>query len=767
MKFETPDKLRSAITSLDEVERRRSLNRVRVVETFEGFPPMSQADADKQGLRINCDWKEAPLMFADAAGQYYNAFVGPGEFFSVTIKNAPQEKMTEFNAFVTDQIKTIMTRCEHYDALWDNKAAGVVMHGTGLQMWNDPDCWCPDYVAIEDFRCPTDVDLSFRNLPWFAVYRNYTPGEIVEKMGSKNSDPGWNKKALGIIFKAIEDAPFRESFQNDDWRSPEKMVERIKEMSGYMTSDAAPSIPMWDCYYKDDKGKILRRVVADQDTPGLSELKDEWIYTSKDRSVADEWSQVIHLLPGDLSNKPPRKYHSIRSLGFTLVEPAFWLNVTRCYLVQHTIMTFKPWLRVQDPNDRARALFVEIGNSCILQDGVSIVPWEQRHRIDPQLVQFVMSNLKQLMGEAGNTYTQDIDSGTQKERTAYETSVLVNMVNSSLSRLLLKAYKKESYAYREICRRLCKKGSLDADAKEFQEACKKKGIAEDFLNVSKWRIEPTTTLGQGNKQLAISRANQLMQAKTQFPPESQNEILYLWTCAVCEDPALAARLTKRGQQEKVTNAKHDAALSFGPLMQGVRVDPMGGFSPIEQIETLLEKMGEFLQSVQAVGLPSMREIFGLHAVEAYVSFQIEQLAQDPREKDRVKQYGDALGQMMNQVKKLQQNVQQAEAAKNQSNAVDLQERQAEMQQKLQHGDAQFQQKMQQKQIADATKQEQGKVKFVEKVKQGDAQHRIKLKQQAQSAAIDTAADIAAKENDLIAQKAKNKMAAKSSSGDGQ
>lgn len=521
MKFETADKLRSAIEWLDQVEFRRSQNRVRVVETFEGFPPLSQNEADKQGLRVNCDWKEAPLMFADAAGQYYNAFVGPGEFFSVGIQNAPQDKATEYNDFVTDKIKEIMTRNEHYDALWDNKSAGIVMHGVGLQMWNDPDAWCPDYVAIEDFRCPTDTDLSFRNLPWFAVHRNYTPGEIVEKMGKKNSDPGWNKKALSLMFKAIDDQAFRENTANIDWRSPEKWVDEMKQLSGWMHSDAVPSVPLWDCYFQDDDGKWLRRVVADADTPGLSEIKDEWIYTSKNRPVADHLSQIIHLLPGDLSNKPPRKYHSIRSLGFTLVEPAFWLNITRCYLVQHTIMGFKPWVRTNDPIDRARQLFVEIGNSCVLPDGVSIVPWEQRHRIDPQLVQFVMANLKQLMGEAGNTYTQDIDTGTAKERTAYETSVLVNMVNSSLSRLLLKAYKKESFAYREICRRLCKKGSLDADAKEFQSACKKAGIPDECLDVTKWKIDPTTTLGQGNKALAISRANQLMAAKTQFPPDSR------------------------------------------------------------------------------------------------------------------------------------------------------------------------------------------------------------------------------------------------------
>lgn len=761
MKFETADKLRSAINALDEVERRRSENRVRVVETFEGFPPLTEAQAAEQGLRINCDWKEAPLMFADAAGQYYNAFVGPGEFFSVTIKNAPLDKATDWNQFVTDQISTIMTRCERYDSLWDNKAAGIVMHGVGLQMWDDPDCWCPNYVAIEDFRCLTGVDLSFCNMDRFFIRRRYTPGEIAEKIGGENSDPGWNKKALAAIFQNVNDQQFTQAMQNVDWNVPERWIERIKECSGFMTSDAAAEIPMWDCYYQDDKGKWLRRVVADENTPGLEGIKNEFIYTSRNRSVADELNQLIHNLPGDLSNKPPRKYHAIRSLGFTLVEPAFWLNITRCFLVQHTIMTFKPWVRTDDPADRARALFVEIGNSVVLPEGVNIVPWEQRHRIDPQLVQFVMSNLKQLMGEAGNTYTQDIDTGTQKERTAYETSVLVNMVNSSLSRLLLKAYKKESFAYREICRRLCKKGSLDKDAKEFQAACKKHGMPDEMLDVSRWKITPTTTLGQGNKQLAISRANQLMGAKTQFPPESQNEILYLWTCAVVEDPALAAKLTKRGQQQKVTSANHDAALAFGSLMQGVKVDPMGGFSPIEQIETLLQLMQEFVKGTQAVGLPSMREILGLNATGAHIEFLIEQLAQDQREKARVKQYSDALGQIMNQVKKLQQNVQQAEAAKNQSNSMELQAAQAEMQQKLQQRDAEFQQKMQHKQIADATKDQQGKVKFVEKVKQGQAQHEIKLQQQAQSAAIDTAADVAAKTNDLLAQQAKARITKKS------
>jgi len=192
-------------------------------------------------------------------------------------------------------------------------------------------------------------------------------------------------------------------------------------------------------------------------------------------------------------------------------------------------------------------------------------------------------------------------------------------------------------------------------------------------------------------------------------------------------------------------------------MQGVKVDPMGGFSPIEQIDTLLQTMQQYLQQVPAVGLPTMREVFGLNSVGAFIEFQIEQLAQDQREKARVKQYSDTLGELMNEVKKLQQNVQQAEAAKNQSNSVELQAAQAEMQQKLQQKDAEFQQKMQHKQIADDEKQQQGKVRFADKMRQGQASHEIKLQQQAQSAAIDTAADIASKENDLKAQEAKSKI----------
>lgn len=209
----------------------------------------------------------------------------------------------------------------------------------------------------------------------------------------------------------------------------------------------------------------------------------------------------------------------------------------------------------------------------------------------------------------------------------------------------------------------------------------------------------------------------------------------------------------------MTNAVHDATLAFGSLMQGVTVPPMGGFSPIEQIETLLGMMGQYLQSVQAVGLPTMREILGMNAVGTYIDAQIALLEQDQREKQRAKMYADELGRMMNNVKKLQQNVQQAEAAKQQQggNGNGM----AETMQKLQQNQAIFEQKLQQKELANAQRTQHKQVAFVDREKQNEVAHAIGLRRKAQSAAINEAADIASRTNDLLAEEAKRKAVEKS------
>lgn len=689
------------------------------------------------------------MLAAEAISQYKSAFTSPGQYFTVQLTDAPMNKREDWSQFITDRLKHMMTHplsesSRSYLNLWDNKSAAIVMHGPGIQQWCGPDAWCPVFVAIEDFRVDTDTNTSFDNLSWFAIRRRYTPGEIYQKAFRKNSDPGWKTGTLKKILKAIKDNNFSSNFKSSDWDSPTKWLEIVKQDAGYYSSNAVLTVPMWDLYYQNESGDgWLRRCVSDSDTPG--DVEGEWLFNNGEKPVAKRLSELLHMLPGDLNNKPPLKFHSMRSLGFTLVDPCFWQNVTTCWLVQHTMQSFRPWFKIQDPADRAKAQFVDIGSSVNIEEGVSIVPWEQRHRIDPRLVEMTMARMQQIMAQASDTYTQELDSGTQKERTAFETSALMNIKNSGLQRIFTDAYRTENFAYVEICRRACKKSTTDTDCKAFQEACKKHGIPDEFLDVKRWDVQPVTTMGQGNDVIELQRANLLMSIKPQLPPEGQDMVTYKYVAAVTKNPAEAKAITKFGQKPQVTDSIHDAQLAFGALMQGVAVQPKGGFNAIEQVETLLAMMQQFLERTSAIGLMEPEDTLGLESVALYVQAQMDRIAGDPREAQKVKQYGDVLGKIMNQVKALDQQSQEAKQNGNMDAEMQqkLQLNQAKFEQASQHKDAKLQQSMTQKEINAAMKAQQFQLdqsrkqeSHVGEQTRSEQTHLMDLRQQAEKTALE-------------------------------
>lgn len=691
MTFSTPSKVCETIRSLDWVERERDQNRVPVAREFNGFPPLSDDEASEVGLDVNVNFKVASMMGAEAITQYKSAFTGQGQYFTVSLMDAPLDKREQWSQFITTELKTMMTHprsqsSRAYLNLWDDKAASIILWGPGLQQWCGPDAWCPNFVAIEDFRVPTETNVSLDNLPWFAIRRRYTPGEIYQKAFREGASPRWKKGPLQKILKAIKDDGFRRQFTNDDWQTPTRWLEKIKQDAGFYCSDAVLEIPMWDFYFQSEDGeKWLRRCVADVNTPG--QVQSEWLYSSGDKAEGNRISELLHLLPGDLNNKPPLKFHSMRSLGFTLVDPAFWQNITTCWLVHHTMQSFRPWFRITDPLDKAKAQFVDIGSSVNIQEGVQIVPWEQRHRIDSRLVEMTMARMQQVMGQASDTYTQELDTGTQKERTAFETNALMSLKNSGLQRIFMDAYRTENFAYVEICRRACRANTTDKDCQKFQKRCEDYGIPRKYLDVDRWDVQPVTTMGMGNDVLEFQKAQMLMSIKPQLPPEGQDRVMYKYVMAVTKNPSEAAEITQMGKKPQVTDSVHDAQLAFGALMQGVAVQPKSGFNAIEQVETLIPMMAQFIERASAIGAMEPEDTLGLNSVALYVQAQMQRIEADPREKQRVKMYGDALGKIMNQVKALDQQTQEAKGNPNMD---------AEMMQKLQLNQAKFEQGMQQK-----------------------------------------------------------------------
>jgi hypothetical protein len=98
-------------------------------------------------------------------------------------------------------------------------------------------------------------------------------------------------------------------------------------------------------------------------------------------------------------------------------------------------------------------------------------------------------------------------------------------------------------------------------------------------------------------------------------------------------------------------------------MLGVPVHDQIGLSPIEQIQTLLGLMAGVIARIEQTGsMARQDEIIGLQQVAQYIQGLLKAASQDKANSQRLKQFADALGKLMNAVKGFQQRLQQQQQA---------------------------------------------------------------------------------------------------------
>ena len=419
----------------DETEFERGKNRVLVNKAANNDELVEKAEAKRIGMDINIRWGEPMESLSHARRQYLTNFCSQDNYFTVSVPKAPEEVRSDWGDFITEFINDVMKEGEHeldYFEVHRSKWSGVVSHGIGPIMWEDTYNWLPRYVAIEDLRVPTDTELSFRNLTWFAVRIPYTPGELSRKAFSKTKSKfKWDKKAVSAILENVKECNTTMAENNYDFNTvPEKFEELRKQNAGYWSGDAMPTINLWHFYHEDDDGSWHLKVVPENNTSGVTAEADDKFICEHEGAIASSWRHILHVQFGDLNNKAPFLYHSVRSLGFALFETCFWTDFTRNRLLKHTLDQFNILLRIADPVDRARAQIQVFQNLGVVKPGVSIVPAAERHQIDSGLAEMALAMGKQLQQEASTAYTQNIDTGTQKEQTAFETGVKVQQTRN-------------------------------------------------------------------------------------------------------------------------------------------------------------------------------------------------------------------------------------------------------------------------------------------------------------------------------------------------
>lgn len=246
MKFTSAAKVEEVVWLMKEAELRRSTNRANLNRLFNGEPPLTACEAEENNANTNVNFLEGTKIIHDATSQFNNAFMKPGNYFSVTIDSAPVDKKMEYGRKVTRAINRIMKRSLPYIECTRSKYANVVLHGPGPINWEErsPGVWVRDQVA-ETSRTPqAAIDVG---CPWAVVFQA-TEGFQVR---FKGEDPALGPHGIQVGNCVVSNE--RATVHNpvtrfNEWQNDRQHVLVVVQASGVFDPNAYMRIPFKDRY---------------------------------------------------------------------------------------------------------------------------------------------------------------------------------------------------------------------------------------------------------------------------------------------------------------------------------------------------------------------------------------------------------------------------------------------------------------------------------------------------------------------------------------
>lgn len=751
----------------------RDRNRSNINNLFNGAPPYTPEEVQTNNINVNVNFLESTRLAHDARMQAQQGILKPGNYFMARTDAGPKSKRSLWNNHMTQVVNRPMKRSLPYYENVRSKIGTNVLHGIGPSSWEDRDTWLPDPLGVEDLLIPANTYVTFKNLPFFCILRSFTAIELMKLTRAKKLDRGWNTKLINQCLEWIdrESMALLGSNWPDVW-SPSKVQERIKGDGGLYLGDQVPTIDVFDFYYwsdEDDHEGWRRRIVLDDwSTPASSGAfatgampkfgrndkldfgRNQWLYNPGARVVADRREEIFTCTFADLSAVAPFRYHSVRSLGFLLYAVCHLQNRLRCSFAKSVFESLLMYFQVGNMDEAERALKLELADKGFIDDGLKFVKNADRYQVPSQVVELGLQENAKLINQNASSYSSSSQFSADRERkTKFQVQAELQQAQTLISSALGQFFTYQQVEYAEIFRRFLNPKSRNAEvlavrAKLLHE------IPEKYLLPEAWDIEAERTLGAGNKTLEMVQAEQLMQYRPLYDPESQRKILRDVTLAITDDPGRAQEYVP--EQPHISDSIHDTQLAFGSLMAGAQVQVRPGLNNVEVVATLLQLMDNKIKQIGEMG--SQADIAGLMNCAQYAQGFIQLLEQDKEMASTARAFAQVLSKLMNLVRAMAQRLQEMQKKMAQAQG---QNGNGETAAKIQAIMMQAQAKQKNTRESHAQKSAQRQLQFEQQMRQDEMKSQLELRRKAQESGIELQTKAIEKHLDLNNERIKQRM----------
>jgi hypothetical protein len=678
MKFDDVGAVEDIVWIMRLVDLPRGSNRAILDRMYDGDPPESREEAEQSQSQVNRNFLDGTNMLSQARAQWNTAMMGQAKYFSVALDSGPIYKRQEWSNSITTNINRALKRARPMMEQTRGEGAQVLLHGIAPSGFKDRRFPIPKNIPVSSLMIPSETEIDFENLEYYAVFREYTPSQLWELTHGPRVDPGWNMAAVEAAWKYVRDIVRKDTNASAIQYMPERWESLKKQDIGYLGTDAVPTIDVWDFYFREanDGDGWYRRMFLDwgvavtegstrpdsKNGQGDKAKYGGFLYTSGKRKFAGAVSEILQCQFGDCSAVAPFKYHSVRSLGWMLWGVCDIQNRMRCRFTENVFMQFLWWFRVAGQNDFSRIKKAMFENMGVIPAGIGMLKNDEYHTPNEPLVKMGFEMNRDTMSSMAAAFTNNLED-IGGEETATATMAKVHSVNALVGGILTLAYEYSKHKFQEIGRRFCIKGNPYQMVKDFQLACIKDGVPSEFLDASRWSIEPDKAIGGGNKVLEMAIVQFLQGIRKNLGPDAQRKVDHISIVSATDQPALAEDLAPIAGQKKLSPSTMSATDSTTRIMAGLDFFPSDEMVPEDYVTVWLHDMGTIIGQIQqSGGVGDQEKIMGLGNLEKYIQQFLAQMAQNDEDKEKVRQYEGVLSQMTNLVKGFAQRLQEQQAA---------------------------------------------------------------------------------------------------------
>ncbi len=657
----------------DEDERGPAKRRATLQGMIDGNAPYNQKELDEAGLgyQVNVNFLGMRSQLDSRAAMSHELLFEVPTLVEIHPRGvkADDPDVHHWCQIIAEEFSEMLLDWASFSTMTDLVVRECDAFGLGTCFFDNQWDWRPKPVRrsaiLFDPKAPVDVDkhdiLFIRDeLSLCDIYQNIADAELVEDDDTRDPS-GWNIKECRALLvrqfiggEKADDATF--GYQTSQWEAVQHMA---RNNDAGFDEKQFQKLKVVYVLVKEVEGdqKVSQYIIAE------SAPVESFLYEKHGKY--DLMSHAVWWLPYNYGNGFMR---SVRGIASLLAQHDDLSNRFLCEIFNAGFLSSKLLLQPGAEADMSKLQFMMHGSLAIIPPGTTAVQATFQPQIGP-LINLRDVSQKVMMNDLGISRLHPEGLDREQQKTARQVMEEAATEARYERIVVVHRYNRMDHLYREIFRRATDKDYITGDGaypgkdvvKEMLERCEERGVDKKFFfeGLRKMKLSATRALGLGSASVKMDLTNQLMGASEGFDEIGKRNVMRDWVAARTSYRNVDRYVARVDRDQIPSNEMSIATLEWNDVSQGQPVQVGTDQMHKPHILVFMQKMAELMAAVEQGQVQDPQQaLVALQGGSQHIQEHGQQIAQDPRHKQFIKQVEEFLKVVAQMMQQLQRAVEQ-------------------------------------------------------------------------------------------------------------